>query len=290
MEYEVKFKCISDNLEEIPEEVTKIAGTTLPEAHMKGELMAALSKALKEYHKDNISMVPFCMTVEAEALGADIKMGNEKIGPRVGKYAFESIEELKDLKEIDLTKKRISEVLKSVEILNKQGETVALSVQGPFTIMSTLIDPRIFYRAIRKDKASVETFMTVIQDGIVKYIEEGVKRGAKIISFGDSTGTLDIVGPKVYKEFSGRYTYNVLKRVEDKLGNAILHLCGITSVALDKAEFIKSIPIEVEENITYGQAINKIIQERKDVNIIGHYCLKKTPIKMKKPVIWKIEL
>lgn len=290
MEYEVKFKCISDHLEEIPEEITKSTGVTLPEAHMKGELMATLSKVLKEYHKDNISMVPFCLTVEAEALGADIKIGNEKIGPRVGKYAFESIEELKNLKEIDLTKKRISEVLKSVEILNNQGEIVALSVQGPFTIMSSLIDPRLFYRAVRKDKDSVEDFMSVIQDGIVKYIEEGVKRGAKIISYGDSTGASGIVGPKIYKEFSGRYTYNILKRVENKLENSILHLCGITSVALDKAQFVKSVPIELEENLTYGEALNKIMDERKDVKIIGHYCLKKTPIKMKKSVIWKIEL
>ncbi len=290
MEHEIKFKCISDHLEEIPKEIVERLGTTFPEAHMKVEPMCALAKALRENHNDTVSMIPFCLTVEAEALGADIKMGDEKIGPRVGEYAFQSIEELKNLKEIDLTKKRIKEVLEAVENLSKQGETVALAVQGPFTIMSSLIDPRLFYKAVRKDKESVEIFMKVIENSIVKYIEEGAKRGAKIISFGDSAGTIDIVGPKIYKEYSGRYSYNVLKKIENKLGDSILHLCGITSVSLDKGEFIKSTPIEVEENITYGAALEKIIDQRKDVKIVGHYCLKKTPIKMKKPVVWKIEL
>ena len=290
MEYELNFKCVSDKLEEIPEEVVKETGVTFPRVHLNSNEMSVLAKALKKYHKNNIIMIPFCLTVEAEALGADIKMGDEKTGPRVGEYAFNDIEDLKNIKSIDLTKERVREVLKAVEGLKNDGETVALSVQGPFTIMSSLIDPRLFYKAVRKDTNAVEGFMQIICDSIVKYIEEGAKRGAKIISFGDSSGALDIVGPKIYKDYSGRYTYNVLKKVEGKLGDSILHLCGKTSMSMDKVGFIKSTPIEVEKDITYGEALNNIMKEFKDAKIIGHYCLKKSSLKMRKSVIWKLDL
>ncbi|AZV57045.1 uroporphyrinogen decarboxylase family protein [Clostridium sp. AWRP] len=290
MDYEIDFKCIINTQEEIPEKVVKRTGINFPEAHTKAELIAKLAIEIKKFYNSTFSMVPFCRTVEAEALGANIKMGDSKIGPRVGKYAFSSIESFNNLKTIDLNKGRIAQVLKSVEVLKQQNERVVLNVQGPFTIMSSLIDPMLFYRAVRKNRDIVEKFMSVIVDSIVKIIEEGVKKGAQIISFGDSAGTLSILGPKMYKDYSGRYSFSVLKKIEGKLGNSIIHLCGITSSSMDRIGFIKSIPIEVNKNITYGQAIDWIIKERKDVKIIGHNCIKKSNLKMKNPVIWNIQI
>lgn len=132
--------------------------------------------------------------------------------------------------------------------------------------------------------------MKIVQKGSVEFIKEGVKRGVDIISFGDSAGTLDILGPKMYKELGGKYTYNVLKEAKNYLGDSIIHLCGITSSSLDRAGFIKSNPIEVPEGITYGQALNYIIKENKDVKILGHNCLRKTIKPLKKPIIWEIKL
>lgn len=284
------FKCILDRFEEIPVSISEETGVAFPGAHEKSREICVLAKALRKYHKDSICRVPFCLTVEAEALGANIKLGDEKIGPRVGEYAFKSLEELKKIKAINLTKGRISEVLNAVESLSKQGETVALSVQGPFTIMSSLIDPLIIYKAVRKDRAAVEAFMEVICSSIEEYIQEALKMGVKIISFGDSAGSLDILGPKTYKDYSGRYSHAVLKRIEDKLGKAYVHLCGVTSTSMDKAGFIKSTPIEVEGNMTYGEALEKLINTRDDVKIIGHNCLKKTNLKMSKNIVWKIDL
>jgi uroporphyrinogen-III decarboxylase len=290
MEYEIDFKCILDKFEEIPESIVEETGVTFPGAHEKSSEIEVLSKALRNYHKDSICRVPFCLTVEAEALGANIKLGDEKIGPRVGEYAFKNIEDLKNIKAINLTKGRISEVLKAVESLSCQGETVALIVQGPFTIMSSLIDPLLIYKAIRKDRAAVEVFMEAICSSIEEYVQEALKRGAKIISFGDSAGSLEILGPKMYKDFSGRYSHAVLKSLEDKLGKAYVHLCGVTSTSMDRAGFIKSTPIEVDPNMTYGEALEKLINTREDVKIIGHNCLKRTNIKLRRNIIWKIEL
>lgn len=290
MDYDVNFKCVLGTEDEIPKEAVKKAGVKFPDVHKNAKEMAALSKSIRECNKDLFSVVPFCMTVEAEALGGQINLGDEKAGPRVSNYTFKTIEDLKGLKGIDFETKRIKEVLKSVEILKKQRETVIMDVQGPFTIISSLIDPRVFYKAVRKNKDEVERLMEIVEKGSVEFIKEGIKKGADIISFGDSAGTLDILGPKTYKELGGKYTYNVLKEAINYLGDSIIHICGITSASLDRAGFIKSNPIKVPEGITYGQAINYIRKKNKNVKILGHNCLRKTTKPLKQSTVWEIQL
>jgi uroporphyrinogen-III decarboxylase len=290
LEKSVEFKCQGDNLEEIPESIVEKTGISFPEAHTNKDDMTLLAAEIRKYKKDSISRIPFCITVEAEALGANVKLGDMKIGPRVGEYVFNNIKELENIGKIDLNSGRIKEVLNSVEMLKNQGETVALSVEGPFTIISSLIDPMLFYKEMRNSKETIEKILKAIEDNIVNYILEGIKRGAKIISYGDPVGALDIVGPKVYKDYSGKTAYNVLKRVEPYLEDVIIHLCGKTSTAFEAMGLSKSEALVVDEDITYGEAINRILKERKDVKFIGNACIKRTPLKIKDSLVWKINI
>lgn len=286
----VEFKCQGDNLEEIPESIAIKTGLTFPKAHTNKDDIALLAKEIRKYKKDSISRVPFCLTVEAEALGASIKLGDMKTGPRVESYAFNTIEELKEIKEMDLNNGRIKEVLRSVEMLSNAGETVALSVEGPFTIISSLIDPMIFYKGIKKNKEAVEKLFEFIEDSIVNYMIEGIKKGAKIISYGDPVGALDIVGPKVYKDYSGKITYSILRRVEPYLKDSIIHICGKTSTAFEKIGFSESEALVFNEDITYGEAIIQMLKEKDNIKFIGNSCIKKTALKMTSPTVWQIKL
>ena len=286
----VDFVCVSDQLEEIPDSIVKMTGLNFPEVHTKAEYLATLSMEMKKHKKDNLCRLPFCNTVEAEALGGNIKLGDAKTGPRVESYAYSSIDELLEMGDIDFTSGRIREVLKAVEILSGTGELVVLNVEGPFTIITSLIDSRVFYKAIRKNKEIVNNVLTILEDNIVKYIKEGVKRGAKIISYGDPVGALDIVGPKVYREYSGKFSYNILKRVENEIGSSILHICGKTSTVFQNMGLIETRPIKLKEDITYGESIDYILKNRSDVRIIGHNCIKKTPLKLKNSTVWNIKI
>lgn len=288
MKAALNFKCTRDSLEEIPQNIIRDKGLSFPKVHTNKIDIFTLAKALKEDKNDKICRVPFCVTVEAEALGADIKLGDNKSGPRVNDYLFNSVEELSNIKVLDLTKGRIREVLTAVEMLDKKDEVVALNVEGPFTIISSLIDPLNFYKGIRKNRELVDKFMEVIEDNIVKYILAGIKSGAQIISYADPVGSIDIVGPKIYKELSGKVTYNVLKRIEDKLEGVIVHLCGKTSIAFDELGFINSTFIKVKGN-TYGQAIVELL-EYETVKFIGHRCIKETPFKINSVSIWILDL
>ncbi len=289
MDNKIKFECKSDEFEQIPKEIIDSTGLKFPKAHVDIDSMVNLSKQLKEYREDTVCRIPFCVTVESEAMGANVNLGDEKIGPRVSDYMFNSIEELRNIKEIDLTKGRIETVLDSVGKLRNENEIVSLNVEGPFTIISSLIDQRSFYKGMRKNKDIVDECIKVVEDSIVKYILEGIKRGANIISYADPCGSLDIVGPRIYKEISGKSTYNILKRVEDKTENCIIHICGKTSIGLENLGFIESYNVNYNKNYTYGDAICSLLED-KEINIIGHSCIKKTNIKTQNSEIWIIKL
>ena len=228
------FICTGDDLEQIPDEVVRKTGISLPGAHSNKNSIATLE--LRKHRGDVIARVPFCVTVEAEAFGAHIKLGDAVNGPRVESYRFSSIEEMSNLQSLDFTKGRIMEVLDAVEILVEVGEKVALSVEGPFTILSSLIDPTNFYKGLRKDPQRIQQILAVVEEGIIRYSLEGIKRGASIISYGDPVGAMGIIGPKVYRDYSGPSSWRIIKGIKEASGKVLLHLCGKTSTALEKIE------------------------------------------------------
>lgn len=286
----VDFKCQRDNLEEIFTQKDEELGITFPEALRNSYYMDNNSRSFKKYTNSGIFTIPLCTTVEAEAFGGKIKFGDSKAGPRVESYLFSSIEELNNIREINLSKGRIKNVLDCVEILSRDEGIVSLNVEGPFTIATSLVDTTIFYRGIRKERATVDNFIRVIEDSIGKYITEGIRRGAKIISYSDPAGALDIIGTKIYEEFSGKATFNILKNLEDKLEGTIIHICGKTSTALEKMGLCKAHGIEFIGQFTYGEVILKVMEEMKDIKFIGHSCIKKAGNNIMNPKVWVIEL
>lgn len=284
------FKCLGDDLELIPEEVLRKTGLNFPSAHSEKQSMATLARELRINRGDVLARVPFCVTVEAEAYGAHIKLGDAVNGPRVENYRFASVEELSHLEALDFTKGRIKEVLNSVEILSEAGETAALSVEGPFTIISSLIEPLNFYKGLRKDSQRILEILTIVEEGIIRYSLEGIKRGASIISYGDPVGAIGIVGPKVYREYSGPSSWRIIKGIQGAGSRVLLHLCGKTSTALEKIELARSYPIDVGKGLTYGQALAGKVNELTGPIVIGHRCIKGSIDRMKQPVLWGIEL
>lgn len=290
MENKLDFKCGGDNLEEIPEDIIEKLKLKFPELHSSPKDMVRLSMELKKYNSDTLCRLPFCVTVEAEALGADIKLGDEKIGPRVNKYVFNNIEQLKDISEIDVTMGRIRGVLAAVKSLSRLGEITVLNVVGPMTIISSLMDPVVFYKGIRKNREIIDDFIKMIESSVVKYMLEGINSGVSIISYGDPAGALDIVGPKIFKEISGKSTYNILKTAKLNLNHGMIHICGKTSTALEKMGFIQSEPSVCNNGVTYGDALMDILERSKELMFIGHRCVKTTPFKLKNSSIWIIKV
>lgn len=272
MEVTKIFRCTGNEIDTIPDGVLQQLNISYEDINKDSSNMASLSRLLKKENKKEYCKLPFCHTVEAEAFGSEV-IFNKKLGNRIGKYKINDINSIENISPIDLNKGRVAEVLKAISILKKNGEEVVLDVTGPISIATSIMDSQLFYKAVRKEREKIDFLLELIENTIVEYIFEGIKQGADIISFADPAGTIDIVGPKIYKELSGKTTYNILKKIENKMGKTIVHLCGKTSTSLESIGLLESEKIKTEGQ-NYFKMIQNIKYGREDIKFVGHWCLK----------------
>lgn len=286
----LKFKCLGEASQMIPESIINENGLSYEEIHNDKRAMIIAAEKIKELNADFFYKLPFCSTIEADALGASIKLGDLNIGPRVNKYIFSSIDEMCCIGSFDFNRGRISTVLDAVETLSNNGKQVVLNIEGPFTVIASLIEPVEFYKALRKNKDMALSILKKIEDNVVEYMFEAVKRGVKIISYADPMGTIDILGPNIFKEFSAVSTINIIKRCEVFLNEAVIHICGKLTSSLELLEFCKLKNIYFKGEMTYGEAIDKVLKVRSDVTLIGNSCMKMTHKSINNPAVCLIEL
>lgn len=265
-------KCMGNRTDSIPPKILEKLNISYEEANNNAFKMAMLSKFLRGYKNNKYCTLPFCHTVEAEAFGAAVVF-DRRVGNRISEYCISRTSPTGNIKTINLSKGRISEVLNSIKILKDNGENVILYVTGPISVATSVFESQLFYKAIKKERDKINKMLAVIEDSIVEYMFEAIERGVDIISFADPAGTMDIVGPRVYAEITGKSVYNILKHIENKLTNTIIHLCGKTSTSLEAVGLLKSERIEVDGG-TYFEMIENVRKETKDIKFIGHWCLK----------------
>jgi MtaA/CmuA family methyltransferase len=204
-------------------------GIPFPAAHYSGVMMAELAAAAYDMAGfDNIG-VPLCLTVEAEALGAKVYIGDSTALPRI--VAFPEI----PMKEIIanslsglLQHGRVPQVLRSIELLNEMrpGIPIIGNIAGPATLAASLIRPSIMIELVNKDPGFLNRLLEGIVSFLCSYAEAMVEKGATIIMIHEPAAR------------SGSYTgfdlfHNVLPYFNElsryaHLGGAkvILHVCG----------------------------------------------------------------
>lgn len=266
------FQCTYDNSAGISGQVTEGLGLTFPDAYLHADTMAKLSQALKKHDGAGFCELPFCHTVEAEALGGIINYGNDKTGPRAKEYICTEVEELLDLPEIDFEKGRIHEVLLACKELREKGEHVVLEVSGPFTILNVLIDARYVFKGMRKKPEVMKQVFWKLGNEVLKLMEEAKKYGVELISYADSSGGVNILGPKMAEQVVEDFTYEFLKKAElladDKM---MILLCPKTTFSLLGTEKATFREVETEEPMRYGEACVSLLGK---VKFAGQMCIK----------------
>lgn len=282
------FQCTYDNSAGINGEVTKGLNLEFPDAYMHWDTMASLSKALKEHDKAAFCELPFCHTVEAEAMGGIVNYGNEVTGPRAKEYICTTPEELLELSEIDFTKGRIHEVLLACKALRDQGEHVVLQVSGPFTILNVLIDAKYVFKSMRKKPELMKEVFWKLGTEILKFIEEAKKYDVDLISYADSSGGLNILGPKMAEQVVEDFTYEFLKKVEELADDkTLILLCPKTTFALlgtGKAQFKD---LQLSEPMAYGEGCIEMIGKAK---FVGQMCIKNVGYRLENAILKEVVL
>ncbi|MEG1965199.1 MAG: MtaA/CmuA family methyltransferase [Oscillospiraceae bacterium] len=230
-----------------------------PETHNNPEKMAKLAMALNEDGGFENYGVPFCMTVEAESMGATVNMGNEYCEPHIINGVLNSSKELLALKPIDITKGRVKTVIDAIKILKSKGTEVPIvgNLTGPISLGGTLIDMAILLREMRKSPEEVIQYLDLICDNLINYAKAQIEAGADVICISEPSGTGEIMGPKNFSKF----TVTCLNKIMDSLDVPvkIIHICGnlasvydiLPQLHCDAFSFDAIVPVnEIKKHLT----------------------------------------
>lgn len=229
-------------------ELQERCGVFWPQAHSDPSLMADLASAVyTEGVLDNIG-VPFCMTVEAEAMGSQVDLGDQYTEPRVTAYAVDSVRRWQEIRPIDLTSGRPAVVLESLTRIKVRHPSVAVigNLTGPISLASSVVDAAVFYKELRKLPEEAHALLDFVTEQLIRFGKAQIAAGADIITISDPSGTGEILGPKQFERFALPYLNRITEALRPLCSGVIVHICGRLQPIYPLLEQLKSDVISVD--------------------------------------------
>lgn len=218
--------CPGGMMNMVTSEIMRKTGNFWPEAHLDPLKMASLTLALRAKGGFENYGVPFCMTVEAEAMGAHVDMGDDEVEPHVVTSPLSSAAEWERIRPFSLEKGRPAAVLEAIRILKAQGDGVPVvgNITGPVSAAGTLVDMGTLLIEFRKKPDQCRRLLDVISDNLAAFAQAQAAAGADVICISEPSGTGEILGGKYFQEFTVPYINKVLDAVS--VPTKIVHICG----------------------------------------------------------------
>lgn len=206
-------------------------GIMWPDAHLDGQKMADLAAGVYENGMFENYGVPFCMTIEVESIGGSkIDMGDDKFEPHVVDYVIASASEYEKLGKLDVNSGRAKVTVDAVKLLREKDDGVPIigNLSGPISVASSLMDPVVYYKELRRKKEDAHEFMKFVTNQIIEFGQAQIKAGADVIAISDPSGTGEILGPVYFEEYAVKYINMLIDgiREADKDIPIIVHICG----------------------------------------------------------------
>lgn len=248
--------CPGGMMNMVTAELMEACGAALPEAHGDAGQMAKLARACWEQGCFENVGVPFCMTVEAEAMGATVDLGSRIIEPRVTAYPICSAEQWQTLKSLDPGRGRPAVVLEAIRRLKADCPTVPVvgNITGPVSTAASLLEPMVFYREMRKKNAQVHALMDFVTEQLLRFGLALIEAGADVITISDPSGTGEILGPRYFEEFAVASINRLVDRFRQAGVGTIVHICGQMSGVYAQAARIRSHALSFDAIVSMEKA------------------------------------
>ncbi|MEW6423754.1 MAG: MtaA/CmuA family methyltransferase [Bacillota bacterium] len=240
-----------------------------PEAHYRAQEMARLASGAHFILGFDAVRVPFCQTVEAEALGCKIKDG--------GRYNFPSPASCPykpgDHPEIPsnyLERGRIRELIEAVKLLKEMTGEEALiigGINGPYSIAGSLLGVTALLRNSFRRPQLVTPFLEIGVSAGSLLAKELIKAGADVICIEDMMASLDLISPKIYREVVFAYEKKLLAELQTI--PTIIHICGKLDDVIEDIAGLGVTMISVDPKVNAPKAIEKLKKFERFIPIIG---------------------
>jgi uroporphyrinogen-III decarboxylase len=228
-----------------------------------------LTKNETEMRSSNkVLALPEGFVTEAQALGASTKETSG--GFVVPSYLYTDPVMLLTIPRID-EQYPIKRILERIQ--NESSRPVVLKVNGPYSVLASVIEPSLLYRWLKKNPVEVHAALHRITTGLSAYIIQAVMHGAKIISLADPYANPSILGMEHYKKYAGAYLTELLSLVLSQSSTGLIHLCPHSSIPLEKAGYIAAETVPIKSNApSYIDTLLELVVEN-TVTLTGHHCI-----------------
>jgi len=216
-------------------EAMQKVGAPWPEAHSDPVKMATLGASLNRLAGLEAVRIPFCLTVEAEAIGCKVDMGTINRQPSIRGPAFGSPSQA----EIDpgfLEKGRVPAVLEAIRILKKENIDAPLivGITGPFTLSGHLVETERLVKMMRTNPTVVDDLLDKVTDASVAYSEKIAEAGADVITVNEPSAAPELIDPLSFRSTIKSRLQYLAGRIKTK---KVLHICGASMpIVRDMAE------------------------------------------------------
>jgi [methyl-Co(III) methanol-specific corrinoid protein]:coenzyme M methyltransferase len=244
-------------------------GAEWPEAHQQAGPMAELAWGAYSVLGWDAVRVPYCQTIEAEALGCTVKYAGREGIPRIDVHAFhlgDPVEYPDDF----LARGRIPEVLKAISILKeKAGDDVAVmgNVVGPFSVIANMIGITDVLKASFKKPDQLVPFLEVAEQAGTALAHALVDAGADIIVIEDMMASIDVISPPIYNDLAQPYEKKQIGNMPDV--PTIMHICGRLNPIIQGVAETGTTAVSVEPSVDAPAAIEVLKTFGRPIPLIG---------------------
>lgn len=106
----------------------------------------------------------------------------------------------------------MSALLSALDELTADGASVAYSIEGPFTLLTSLLPMGKIFSALRKPYG--QELLDLAENWICQYAGLVCSHGVRLLSFADPVATPDIIGDKLFTTVYVPRMKKILHRIQ----------------------------------------------------------------------------
>lgn len=274
------FICPGGMLNMLTVEAMQSLSAAWPQCHCDAGEMSRLALGVRALAGIENIGVPYCMTVEAEAMGAKVCLGSLESEARVIGYPLDDLKQFESLPCLSRGSTRLTSVQEAIEILHAadQPYPIIANLTGPVSLATSLIEPMIFYKAMGKDPALVHAFMVFLSENLIAFGRKMLLAGAQILTISDPSATGEILGPRRFAEFVLPYLNRILDGLQDHYAASLVHICGNLKTVFPELLELHTTAISID-SATSISAMQKVLTDQKVIvgNVSTHLLMNGAP-------------
>ncbi len=206
-------------------EMQQRVGIHWPEAHRHADQLAGLAEAIHLCTETECIKLPFCMTVEVEALGATVDYRTFDTIPTETHHIWNHPDEL-TLPADFFDRGRVPVVLRAIETLRRRYDAeipIVTSIVGPWSLASKLFGFESFLVWTLEQPEWVHRIMAALTPLAIRYARAQVDAGADAVIMGEAGSSGDLISARTYRDFIAPYHRELCPAIP---APTILHICG----------------------------------------------------------------